>query len=276
MKLKVEHITSFRYDAPVHETATEVRLQPAHQSEGLQQVESFRLEIEPATEIFSYNDYFGNIVHHFSLLQKHDNLLITAVSIVSTTAAPVPPTPQELISLYDFQAASPYIIFSPGAIEYAARFDAEAAQQRPYEVTEQVCRTINTEFAYRKGVTAVDSTVAEVLEHKSGVCQDFAHVMITICRALGLASRYVSGYLYAGEGDEDDEQVGASHAWTEVFCGADKGWVAFDPTHRNLLADERYIKIGVGRDYSDVAPVRGTYRGSGHETLSVAVRVSAV
>jgi len=116
--------------------------------------------------------------------------------------------------------------------------------------------------------------VADVLEIKRGVCQDFAHLMITICRCLGLPTRYVSGYLYGGESDGDQE--GASHAWCEVFCGPDKGWVGFDPTHSTLLVNERYIKIGTGRDYADVTPVRGTYRGNAHEVLKVIVRVTSV
>lgn len=278
MKLKVEHVTSFEYNTPVYETATEVRLQPANSAGNPQKCENFWLEIEPATQIYNYTDYFGNNVHHFNLLQQHDKLVITAKSVVYTSSAPTLPTPQELISLYDFQSASQYIIFSPAAIAFAQRFDSETAQTKPYELAQEVCRTINREFTYQKGVTGVDSTVAAVLEHKQGVCQDFAHVMITICRSLGLAARYVSGYLYSGQAgaDEEDARVGATHAWTEVYCGAEVGWLGFDPTHKNIFTDERYIKIGIGRDYADVAPVRGTYKGRTTEVMSVVVRVTAL
>jgi transglutaminase-like putative cysteine protease len=274
MKLKVEHLTQFEYDAPVYETATEVRLQPATHHEGPQECESFSLEIDPPAHIYGYTDYFGNQVHHFTLLQSHNKLSIVSTAVVNTGDGSTPASESVLINLYEYEAESRYAVFSPVAILYSARFPVEEAATDPAGLAEKVCRTINQEFRYEKGVTTVNSTVADVLEIKRGVCQDFAHVMITICRCLGLPTRYVSGYLYGGESDEDQE--GASHAWCEVYCGPEKGWVGFDPTHASLLVNERYIKIGTGRDYADVTPVRGTYRGNAHENLKVSVRVTSV
>ncbi len=276
MKLKVEHLTQFEYDAPVYETATEVRLRPASNHGGPQTCDSFALEVEPATPIYSYSDYFGNQVHHFSLLQSVNRLSITSTSVVETSADSTPATENELTNIYEYQAESRYILFSPAAILYAARFSQEEATNDPKGLAEKVCRAIYDEFRYEKGVTNVNSTVADVLELKSGVCQDFAHVMITICRCLGLAARYVSGYLYIYGGEEGETQEGASHAWCEVFCGPELGWVGFDPTHLTLWVSENYIKIGTGRDYADVTPVRGTYRGNAHESLKVSVFVTSV
>ncbi len=274
MKLKVEHLTQFEYDAPVYETATEVRLRPVSNHGSPQECEVFNLEIDPPAHLYSYMDYFGNQVYHFSLLQSHLKLSITSTSVVNTSADPTPATEQELVTLYEYQAESRYIVFSPQAIAYAARFPAEQALSDPAGLAEKVCQTIYEEFNYEKGVTNVYSTVADVLEMRRGVCQDFAHLMITICRCLGLPSRYVSGYLYGGESGEDS--AGASHAWCEVFGGPEQGWVGFDPTHKTLLVSERYIKIGTGRDYADITPVRGTYRGNAHENLKVSVFVTAV
>jgi transglutaminase-like putative cysteine protease len=274
MKLKVEHITQFEYDAPVYETATEVRLHPANYSGGVQECESFQLEVEPAAHIFTYTDYFGNRVHNFSLLQSHSKLKIASRAVVRTRPGILPATEKELTTLYEYQAESRYIIFSPEVALFAARFPKEKTVTEPRELAEEICRTINQEFKYEKGVTTVNSPVSEVLEMKRGVCQDFAHLMITVCRCLELPTRYVSGYFYGGGTEEDRE--GASHAWCEVYCGSGQGWVGFDPTHSTLWVDEYYIKIGHGRDYADVTPVRGTYRGKAHESLNVLVRMTAV
>ncbi len=275
MRLKVEHLTQFEYDAAVYETATEVRLHPADHNISTQHLENFTLEVDPPTSIYSYTDYFGNQVHYFSLLQSHEKLSITTSSVVSTGAGSQPATDEELLKLFEFTAASPYVNFSPAVIAWAARFPVETASENPKAMAEQVCREINRDFQYEKGVTDVDTTVDKILELKSGVCQDFAHLMIALCRCLGLPSRYISGYLYTGA-DANDKRAGASHAWCEVYCGPEEGWVGFDPTHSTVWVNENYIKIGGGRDYSDVTPVRGTYKGKANENLKVEVRVSVV
>ena len=272
MKLKVEHITQFEYDKPVYETATEVRLKPADRSISPQQCESFSLEVEPAAPVYSYTDYFGNQVHYFSVLQSHNQLSITARSIVDTGPGTQPATEHELINMYEFAAPSPYITFSPALIAFAARFPVEAADGDARALALKVCQTIFEEFQYEKGVTDVNSTVDIVLDLRRGVCQDFAHLMIAVCRCLDLPARYVSGYVYTG-GPDGAARDGASHAWCEVYCGPDNGWIGFDPTHRTTWVNENYVKIGTGRDYTDVTPVRGTYRGRAAENLKVIVRV---
>lgn len=272
MKLKVEHVTLFEYDAPIYETATEVRLQPVNQLEGPQQCENFSLEVEPRTTIYNYTDYFGNNVHHFSQLQSLKKLVISAASVVVTSSDATPASEQELATMYEYVAPSTFAVFSPPLTEFAARFPSEQAAYEPYGLAYHICQTIYQEFKYQKGVTDVNSPVDLVLELKQGVCQDFAHLMITTCRALNLPTRYVSGYLYWGDGSQE----GASHAWCEVYCGAERGWVGFDPTHARMNVDERYIKIGAGRDYADVTPVRGTYKGKASESLKVSVRVMPV
>lgn len=273
MIIKVEHTTVFEYEEPVYETATEVRLHPVSGPANSQRCASFNLQVEPPATIFDYTDFYGNMVHHFNLLQSHKRVQIVATSVVETTAAPEgTPEEEDEIKLLDFSAESRYVHFDASICALAEQFRSDGdIHDRALEI----CRHINSTFRYEPGVTDVHSTSAVVMALGRGVCQDFAHIMIAICRHLGIPARYVSGYLYGG-GSTPEGQDEASHAWCEIWCGKERGWCGFDPTHKTLLVDERYIKIGSGRDYADVPPVRGTYKGTSSEKLSVAVRVSSL
>ncbi|NTU67353.1 MAG: transglutaminase family protein [Chlorobiaceae bacterium] len=273
MILKVEHTTVFEYEEPVYETATEVRLQPANTSDGTQRCASFSLQVSPSATIYEYTDFYGNMVHHFNLLQSHKRVQIVATSVIeTTTTARSMVDAEDEIKLLDFSAESKYVHFDPAICELADKFRGTGDA---YSQAMEICRHINSSFRYEPGVTDVHSTSAVVMALGRGVCQDFAHIMIAACRHLGIPTRYVSGYLYGG-GSTPDGQDEASHAWCEVYCGDGMGWCGFDPTHKTLLVDERYIKIGSGRDYADVPPVRGTYKGTSSETLQVSVRVSSL
>lgn len=271
LKLKVEHTTAFKYDNPVYEIATQVRLQPTNSNGSPQICTDFTLSVEPATNIFHYVDYFGNTVHYFNLLARLEHLEITATSIVETGTGHLEARSNEAMTISEFLLPSNYVNFSRTLERFANNF---APTKPPFELAEEVCRSIHVTLVYEKGVTNVHSTAGEVLELKRGVCQDFAHVMIAACRKLGVPARYISGYIY--DGALTSGQEGASHAWCEVFGGADEGWLAFDPTRASTFVDERYIRIGHGRDYSDIPPVRGTYRGVAKEELNVGVRITAL
>ncbi len=273
MKLKVEHLTRFDYNQPVFEATTEVRLQPAGGQESPQQLKSFSLEVDPKTKVFDYQDFYGNTIHYFSALPPHEYLEIRASAVVETGSGDYPIEAKDLLNLFDYTSQYKYIVFSEAAQVFAAELVKNNMDLPRLALAEKICRTINQEFQYQKGVTTVYSTVEQVLEQRTGVCQDFAHVMITMCRILGLPARYVSGYVWGGE--QDGEQEGASHAWCEVLDEVNQKWVGFDPTHSTLKVDERYIKIGHGRDYSDIPPVKGTYKGRAAESLSVQVFVTA-
>lgn len=272
MKLKVEHQTRFDYTQPVFETTTEVRLQPSRGQENPQQLKSFSLNVEPKTKIFDYQDFYGNTIHYFSVLPPHESLEIRGSAVVETGSGDYPVEPKDMVNLFDFTSQCKYIVFSDAAQAFAAELVRDDMELPRLALVEKICRTINQEFQYQKGVTTVYSTVEQVLEQQTGVCQDFAHVMITICRILGLPARYVSGYVWGGESDQE----GASHAWCEVLDEENQKWAGFDPTHSTLKVDERYIKIGHGRDYSDIPPVKGTYKGRASESLSVKVFVTAL
>lgn len=274
MKLKVEHLTQFEYDRPVFETATEVRLQPIGSPDSPQQLKSFDLEIVPGARVYNYPDFYGNMVHYFTLLPPHESLEIQATAVVETGSGTFPADPRDQINLFDYQSQCRYIVFSEAAQIFAASLVVGEPVLTGLPLAEKICRTINEQFQYQKGVTTVYSTVEQVLEQKSGVCQDFAHVMITVCRILGLPTRYVSGYLYLG--GQEGRQEGASHAWCEVLDAENQQWVGFDPTHSTIKVDERYIKIGHGRDYGDIPPVKGTYKGRAAESLNVKVYVTAI
>lgn len=273
MKLKVEHLTRFEYSQPVFETTTEVRLQPAGGQDNPQQLISFNLDVEPTTKVFSYQDFYGNTIHYFSVLPPHDFLEIRTSAVVETGPGNYPMDPKDTINLFDYTSQCKYIVFSAAAQAYAAEIVREDSSLPRLALAEKICRTINQGFQYQKGVTTVHSTVEQVLEQKTGVCQDFAHVMITVCRILDLPARYVSGYVWGGNTESDQE--GASHAWCEVLDEEHQKWAGFDPTHSTLKVDERYIKIGHGRDYGDIPPVKGTYKGRATESLAVKVFVSA-
>jgi transglutaminase-like putative cysteine protease len=271
MILKVEHSTLFEYDTPIYETATEVRLHPSNSQAAPQRCASFKLQVDPPATIFEYTDFYGNCVNHFNLLQSHKRVKIVATSVVETGIGRSAAGDDEEIYLMDFSGESHYVHFDPAVRDFTTCF---ATNSDSYHLAESICRHINESFIYEPGVTDVHSTSAVVMALGRGVCQDFAHIMLATCRYLGVPARYVSGYLYGGSTPDGRDE--ASHAWCEVYCGKEKGWIGMDPTHSTLFVDDRYIKIGSGRDYGDVPPVRGTFKGNATEKLSVAVKVSSM
>jgi transglutaminase-like putative cysteine protease len=271
MILKVEHATLFEYDNPIYETATEVRLHPDNNPAAPQRCASFKLEVDPPATLFQYTDFYGNQVNHFNLLQSHKRVKIVATSVVETGMGISAAGEDEDIYLMDFSCQSRYVHFDQAIRDFASRF---ATDTDSFQLAEAICRHINDTFIYEPGVTDVHSTSAVVMALGRGVCQDFAHIMLAACRSLGVPSRYISGYLFGGSTPDGRDE--ASHAWCEVYCGKEQGWIGMDPTHKTLFVDERYIKIGSGRDYDDIPPVRGTYKGNAKEKLSVSVKVSSM
>ena len=268
MRLKVEHQTTFSYDSPVYETATEIRLRPSDTEYADQRLISFDLKIAPNAPLFHYLDYFGNRVYHCNLLQQHKEVAVTSTSIVETGSGLTLPCASDDMMAIDLLHESTFVQFDPRMAEFASLDTGISVR----DLAERLCRQIRETFTYEPGVTDVHSPSSKVLSMRRGVCQDFAHVLIAACRMRGIPARYVSGYLFGGALSERSDR--ASHAWCEVYLGPELGWLALDPTHDDFLVDERYIRIGVGRDYADVPPVKGTYKGSAKETLKVAVWVT--
>ncbi len=279
MNFTVQHRTSFVYDAIVYESINEAYLCPV--SNDFQVCHSFDLDIQPAgSNILRRIDFYTNQVHHFELIEPHDRLDVVARSTVETfpdvrdftvfSDASLLPNLIRDESTYDFLNASERIHLVPMIIHEAREIAGEFSDVR--QAVELLMGFVYHEFTYRPGATAVDTRVDQVFAQREGVCQDFAHVMIALCRGLGIPARYVSGYFYAGSagaGTADDNTE--SHAWVDCFL-PQIGWVAYDPTH-NRRAGEQYIKVAVGRDYRDVRPVSGTFRGKARAEMEVSVDV---
>lgn len=288
MAYKVVHRNEYRYDAEVYSTYGETRLHP-RETAG-QRCYSTTVSVDPFPEDYRLRrDFFGNRVAHYAVLEPHTTLVVTATSVVEVMTRPVPPgiatlpwdrIPDELHRSATAEAldARQYVLDSPSARPTAAAADYVARSFGPgqplLDALTDLSHRIHRDFEYRPGATDVDTSVAELMQHRAGVCQDFTHLAIVGLRSLGLAARYVSGYLETAPPAGMPRLQGAdgSHAWVSVFVpGA--GWVDLDPTN-DQFADDRYVTVAWGRDYSDVPPLKGVIftEGTGHD-LTVTVDV---
>lgn len=274
MQFTIRHQTTYRYAQPIHESYTVCHLQPLSDLE--QYCTQFELDSIPRAKVFRYVDRFGNGVHHFSVIPEHPHLVISARSTV-TTVRPDPAISAEasrralladaqLVALYDYLRGSQLIEFGGELAAFSS--DIGEPGENLLEWYERAGRYIKEHFEYIKRATSVHTTVAESVRLRAGVCQDFAHVLIALCRFHAIPARYVSGYVFSGE---TDSVLGAeaSHAWCEAYLPP-LGWVGYDPTNAKLV-DEHFVKIAIGRDYRDVSPVRGVYKGLAQSTMSVNV-----
>jgi transglutaminase-like putative cysteine protease len=283
MRLRVIHTTTYSYASTVPLCHTEVLLTP--RSGRNQTLLEHELAIDPVAEnVVDREDYFGNAVSMFTIEEPHRTLRIAARSLVEMHEqepihpALTPPWEQvrEVVQSHENEASfdafqfgfeSPRVVITP---EFAAYGEPSFPAGRPLlEGALELCHRIFTDFTYDRKATTVSTPVDEALHSRHGVCQDFAHVMIGCLRSLGLSARYVSGYLRT-----DDDGIGAhaSHAWVSVFCPG-FGWMDLDPTN-DVLPSTRHVTLGWGRDYSDVAPVKGVALGGGKQTIEVDVEVT--
>lgn len=286
MFYNIRHITKFRYEAPVSESIMEVRMQP--RTEGAQRCLTFNLLVLPRTRVAWYRDYLGNIVHHFDVPGQHRRLVIVAEALVDVRAqADVPQRlhPEAWAELDNTISGGDYWeMLMPSHFarpcQELAQFRAEIGvadrravrQLDPLALVQDINRALYQSIAYVKSSTSVDSPIEHALRERKGVCQDYAHIMIAVLRDLGIPARYVSGYLFHRSGDETRSAEGATHAWVEALLPR-YGWVGFDPTN-DVVATERHVRTAVGRDYADVPPSRGVFKGSAKSELSVTVRVA--
>jgi transglutaminase-like putative cysteine protease len=277
MYYTIRHTTRFRYSAPINESIMEVRIQP--RSEGNQYCLDFQLHTSPRAHIMNYRGEFGNHVHHFDIPNSHNQLTITAVALVDVTAPSSLPEAltarawDELDTLTEsgdyWDTLMPSHFANPSKMLYELALEMDVRRRDdPLTVLRNLNSDINRIFDYSPKTTRVDSPIDEALSMRKGVCQDFAHIMITLVRHLQIPCRYVSGYLYRGEGSSTGE---ATHAWVEAYL-PDIGWVGFDPTN-NTLTNERHVCVAIGRDYSDVPPTRGVFRGKAESEMAVTVRI---
>jgi Transglutaminase-like enzymes, putative cysteine proteases len=276
-RLRIRHATGFHYDGEVTASYNEARMLPAS-SDG-QLVLYSNLEILPISSHHSYVDYWGTRVSSFEILTPHRELSLTATSLVEVRDRVHPDHRLEWTALADeIEKATEYVEqlgqttrTRPPAevVELARAIVAEA--ESPCDAALAICRAIGERIEYLPGVTNVTTTAAEAWEHKKGVCQDITHLALGALRAVGIPARYVSGYLHPKPDAEIGVTVaGESHAWVEYFCGH---WQGYDPTNLIEIGD-RHVTVGRGRDYGDVAPLRGVYAGPYGSKLFVTVEIT--
>jgi transglutaminase-like putative cysteine protease len=278
MFYSIRHITRFRYSEPVRESVMELRMQP--RSEGPQTLRSFQIMTMPRAQLYAYTDHFGNAVYHFNTLRDHDELRIEAHAVVELTSLPaVPEAADDLewqrynaLNLTDdhFDLLEPSKFARPSSqlSEFMAAQGIESPRGDPLTALKGLSRAIHDSFDYEPGITEVHSPIEHALKERRGVCQDFTHIMIAAARHWKIPTRYVSGYLHHRKDRSED---GATHAWVEAWLPS-FGWIGFDPTN-GVMASERHIRAAVGRDYADVPPTRGTFKGDAESELAIAVAV---
>jgi transglutaminase-like putative cysteine protease len=280
MFYSIRHVTKFSYDRPISESVMEVRMQP--RSEGAQRCQHFGLSTIPSSRVMMFQDHDANIVHHFNIPSRHEWMLLTADALVECVPAPPVPWalgPQAWSSLDSLTATGEYwddlapsVFARPSRLLGQLRDELQLVRgDDPLSTLRRLTEEMFQRFAYSPQSTRVDSPIDDALESRRGVCQDFSHIFIALARELGVPCRYISGYLFH-EGEADRSSDGATHAWAEAFL-PDLGWIGFDPTN-NLLAADRHIRVAIGRDYADVPPTRGVYKGLAGVKSELAVAVN--
>lgn len=290
MKYRVTHTTTYTADEPVSVCHNVAWLTPRNTS--LQRCEFHKISVDPVPSVFERRvDAFGNHASHFSFNEGYSELRVKAVSRVNVQASSLPdlsasaPWEEVRRQLALHRAAADVdalqFVFDSPRIRRASSLAAYAQKSfspgRPIlEAVSELTGRLHAEFEYDPRATTVTTPVLDVMQQRKGVCQDFAHLEIAMLRSLGLAARYVSGYVrtYPPPGQPRLVGADASHAWLSLYCG-DLGWVDIDPTNNKFTTDE-HITIAWGRDYSDVSPVKGVYVGGGQLHLSVSVDVAPV
>jgi transglutaminase-like putative cysteine protease len=270
MILEVQHETRFEFSDPVTEVLTEVRMEPSSNTD--QSCHSYHLGIVPTTGVFRFQDGFGNRVHHFNLLAPQRELRILSASIVETHVRPRELASSQSTYLLDPERHALEVldfVNLRGPARPTPRLNPLLDVLRPQpgtrlvDLVQRVAAHIHAHFEYARDVTLASSPIDDVLQQGKGVCQDFTHLMLAVLRSFGVPARYVSGYLHRA--DEDSQ----SHAWCEAWV-PDLGWLGIDPTN-DCLVNDHFVRVAVGRDFTDVPPNRGVYRGRARESIFVRV-----
>jgi transglutaminase-like putative cysteine protease len=293
MLLEVTHETRYAYGARVDLAQHLAHLRPRAMPG--QRVEQAAVDIEPAPQHWTRGtDVFGNARDAFALYVPHEALRVVSRSRVRLDASrpnsrDEPAQPWEavvqacrfraggaFVAASEFAFASPFVPRMRALRDYAA--PSFTSSRSVLAAAEELMQRIHADFAYDGNATEVQTPLAQVLELRRGVCQDFAHLMIGALRALQIPARYVSGYLLTAPPPGKPRLLGAdaSHAWASVWCPP-LGWVDFDPTNAVLPGESTtHVTLAVGRDYGDLMPLRGVIRGGGEHSLHVAVSVVPV
>jgi transglutaminase-like putative cysteine protease len=278
MHFAIRFLTEYRYQSSVTDNLNALRVKPA--TTATQRVDDFGVRVEPDARLHRHVDYFGTTVIEFGISRPHDRLSIDVRARVRTAPPEEPPAaPWIDIEAPSYRAEAGEFLLAEGEPDALALDELVGLTRAdtPLGTVRRLMEVIPDRFEYRTGVTYVGSTVADLLETRAGVCQDFAHLALLLLRRHGIAARYVSGYLWAPPaGDEDAESAEVeTHAWIEALMPADGEpvWVPADPTNRTL-GGERHVKVGHGRRYADVPPIKGVFRGAAGAELTASVKMT--
>lgn len=274
-RLRVVHSTGYAYKSPVTASFNEARLTP--RSDTRQNVILNRIETVPATRSYRYVDYWGTAVTAFDLHAPHTELEVTSSSVVETDVGAMP---KDDVSWEDLRSEAVIDRFdevltptdyTPESKRIARVGQRIARDHAPREAVTAAANWVHSELEYVPGTTGVHSSGLDAHREGKGVCQDFAHLSLILLRSMGIPARYVSGYLHPNKKAKIDDTIdGQSHAWVQAWTG---GWWNYDPTN-DAAINEQYISVGVGRDYSDVSPLKGIYSGEGSTDLDVVVEIT--
>jgi transglutaminase-like putative cysteine protease len=274
-QVRVVHSTGYQYASPATQSYNEARLTP--RSDRTQNVLATRIETTPATRAYRYTDYWGTEVTSFDLHAPHTEFTVLATSVVETAGAAEPVregTWKDLRSEAVIDEHTEYLQptkYTPRDRELASVAQALRKGRGPADAVLAIAQWVHDQLTYRPGSTGVHSTATDAWRAREGVCQDYAHVTLVMLRSIGIPARYVSGYLHTRPSADLGETVaGESHAWVDVWTG---GWWAYDPTNA-MPVGPRHVWVATGRDYSDVAPLKGIFTGGAGSTPEVSVQLT--
>ncbi len=277
-RFNIHHVTRYTYEEPVRDSANQVILFPIRDEYQEPISQELTITGEPLVEI--YKDYYGNEVGSFSYAEPHRELVIDSRIEVEVKSKPLPedsaPAEEQWLYLLEAKQVVPYLDFTRPepfpSMDEARKLDVmqQSTKFTPLQAAKRLNEYVYKNFRYNKGVTDVETTLEEVWKLKAGVCQDFAHVLLIMLRMINIPARYVSGYICPNKNGMRGE--GATHAWVEAYIPY-YGWLGFDPTN-NSLTSHLHVRLAVGRSFSDVSPVKGTYKGTSRHVLEVGVTVA--
>jgi transglutaminase-like putative cysteine protease len=279
MRIDIRYVSSFTYDTEVADSHNTLRACPT--TDARQRLVAYHVEVDPAADVVTTFDYWGTRVDSFGVNAPHTRLTVAATSTVETLDSPAPddsPHDGRISAMWsEFTSPSQHVRWD-GAVEEFAQDAVSGAAAAPARAL-ALMKAVGAHMTYTHGATEIGTSVAEVLANGKGVCQDYSHLMIAAARCVGIPARYVSGYLYSkdstkGTVPQEEEIDVKTHAWVEIEIPG-HGWWGLDPTNQ-LVVGERHVKIGHGRDYEDVTPLRGVFHGRGSDTgLDVSVKMSS-
>ena len=276
-KLAIRHQTGYHYRGEVRESYNEARVTPLSTDRQLALEAS--VKTSPPVTTYRYWDYWSTLVDAFDIHVPHTEMTVVGESVVETSAPEVPATsiswndltaPEARGTFHELLVPTDYVPQFEEATEAAATLRGEGS---PMDAAMSACGWVRDRLSYAAGTTDVSTTASDAVRIGSGVCQDFAHLALAVLRAMGIPSRYVSGYLHPKrEATVGETVVGQSHAWVDVWTG---DWWPLDPTHGGEVG-ERHVIVARGRDYGDVPPLKGIYHGAPSQGLTVTVELTRV